>query len=188
MAIADRTHWDTIYLRRAADEYPVPDPLLFQFTPPARPHATALDVACGVGQNGLWLAEQGYTVNLLDISRPALLRAQDEATERALRNVNFFQVDLDETTLERDSYDLVCVVRFLQRDLMRQIRAAIKPGGRILYETFNTRWLETNPNANRNYVLNPGELTGYFGDWRILHNREIGSTSQIVAIKPDRPS
>jgi len=191
MSAHDRVHWDEIYRARLDDRLPAPDPLLLHYVPPVvsdgrqRP-PIALDLACGLGQNGLWLAEQGYTVDLLDVSRTALLRAQEEAGQRRLREVNFIQADLDEIMIERDRYDLVCVFRFLNRRIMSAIRAAVRTGGRIVYETYNTRHVESHPDFNPDYLLSPGELTGYFGDWRVLHGGEPESISQIVALKPER--
>ncbi len=188
MAAKDRVRWDTIYRETTAYPYPDPNPLLFQYTPSVlgieRQHR-ALDLAAGLGQNGLWLAAQGYVVDLMDISRVGLKRAQEKAHERGLRSVNFLQVDLDEVTLEADAYDLICVFRFLDRRLFPQIRAAIRPGGRVIYETFNVHWAKRMPDVNRSFLLDEGELGGTFGDWKILRNLEAGYTSQLVAIKPD---
>ena len=186
MAPRDRLHWDTIYKEQAEDSYPEPDPLLFPFTPPLREDgaACALDLAAGLGQNGLWLAAQGYIVDLVDISRVALTRAQVETSWRNLRNVNFFQLDLDNAGLEQDAYDLICVFRFLSRDLMPKIRAAVKPGGRILYQSFNTRYRNVRPDMNPDYLIGLGELAGLFGDWKILRNSEVEYVTQLVAIKP----
>lgn len=186
MAAHDRVRWDNVYRERTTADYPDPDPLLFPFTPPLRAGetATALDIAAGQGQNGLWLAAQGYVVDLIDVSRVALLRAQAEAARRQLHNTNFLPRDLDDARFEREFYDLVCVFRFLSRDLMPQIRGSVRPGGRVIYQTLNTRYLEYKPDTNPAYLLGIGELAGFFGDWRILHNNEPGHMSQIVAIKP----
>ena len=188
MTAQDRVHWDSTYRERGENDYPDPDPLLFQFTPPLRDgeSASALDLACGLGQNGLWLAAQNYVVSLVDVSRVALTRAQTEAAQRNLRSINFFQLDLDNAELEADSYDLVCIFRFLNRELMAQIRAVVKPGGRILYQTFNTRYLTIRPNMDPDYLFGIGELAGYFGDWKILHLSEPEHISQLVAIKPQK--
>ena len=188
MAVTDRIHWDEVYQRRANDPYPAPDLLLFPFTAPLRQPGTAhaLDLACGLGQNGLWLAAQGYVVDLVDVSRTALTTARAEAARRDLRAVNYFQHDMDDAGLEPETYDLIVVFRFLNRNLFPQIRAAMRPRGRILYQTFNTRYLNDRPEMNPEYLLVPGELTGYFGDWRILHASEPAHISQIVAIKPGK--
>jgi SAM-dependent methyltransferase len=187
MSASDRVHWDTIYRTRGETGFPDPDPLLYQTVPPLRPgeSAHALDLASGLGQNGLWLAAQGYTVDLIDISRVALTQARDEATRRHLRTVNFFQLDLDSAQLQTSAYDLICVIRFLERSLLPQIRAAMRPGGRIIYQTFNIRFLSVKPDMNPAYLLEIGELAGFFGDWRILRNSEPDHVSQLVAVKPE---
>ena len=187
MTTGDRLRWDTIYRDKADEHYPDPDPLLYRFTPPLREagSACALDLACGLGQNGLWLAAQGYVVDLVDVSRVALTRAQAEAARRELRSVNFLQLDLDAAAFDAGSYDLICVIRFLSRDLIAQIRAAMRPGGRILYQTFNTRYQAIKPDINPTYLLGVGELAGFFGDWKILYQSEPDHVSQLVAIKPE---
>lgn len=187
MSVSDGEHWDERYRQRIDEgRFPAPDPLLLQFTPPADPDASprALDLAAGLGQNGLWLAEQGYAVDLMDISRVALGFAYDEARARGLRTVNFYHADLDAVQLEREVYAVICVFRFLKRDLFPQLRAALQPGGRIIYQTFNQQRLASMPDANPDYLLHAGELPGYFADWRILYRAERGMTAQLVAVKP----
>lgn len=186
MAAQDRIRWDQIYRERADRPYPEPHPLLFEFTPPAEPERglRALDLAGGLGQNALWLSTQGYEVDLMDISRTALLRAQEEMRRRGLRRVNLLQVDLDQPHLDADAYALVCVFRFLKRELFPLLRASIQPGGRIIYETFNRRYLQILPAFNPQHLLEVGELVGYFADWKLLLYQENDHIAQLVAIKP----
>ncbi len=186
MSGADRLRWDEIYGEMSNEPYPPPDPLLFDYTSPITDEAEhrALDLACGMGQNGLWLASQGYVVDLLDVSRIALLRAQAEATKRGLRELNIIPVDLDQHALPADHYELVSVFRYLKRDLFPALRHTIRPGGRILYETFNRRYLELVPAFNPIYLLEVGELVGYFADWNVLSYAEDSHLSRIVAVKP----
>ncbi|MFO7323031.1 MAG: class I SAM-dependent methyltransferase [Chloroflexota bacterium] len=186
MSKADRARWDATYLESQSAPFPPPDPLLLQFTPPVEPGDTprALDLACGLAQNAMWLETQGYQVDAMDISRVALDRAHAEATQRRLRKINFYHVDLETARLPAQAYDLICVFRYLQRSLFPQLRQAVRPGGRIIYQTFNIERLEAMPDANPDYLLQPGELAGYFADWRLLHNIERNAVSQIVAIRP----
>jgi tellurite methyltransferase len=186
MAEADGKRWDAIYRQYNQGIFPEPEPFLFESTPPASQpgEQRALDLAGGLGQNGLWLASQGYVVDVMDISRLALVRGRSEMVKRGLRNINFLLCDLDEADLKQNKYQVVCVFRYLKRDLFPQIRACIKPGGRVVYETFNTGYLEVVPGFNREFLLAPGELAGYFADWKILHNSESGHVSRLAAIKP----
>ncbi|MBW4437646.1 MAG: class I SAM-dependent methyltransferase [Pleurocapsa minor GSE-CHR-MK-17-07R] len=188
MSVQDRKRWDERYKAAARVALPAPDPLLFQFTPPVtsmRGEQRALDLACGIGQNGLWLAGQGYSVDLLDISREALRRAQSEAHALGLRRVNFLQVDLDEAALATEAYDLVCVFRYFQRDLLPRIRECVSPGGRVIYQTYTVAALRELPELNPRYLAEQGELAGAFADWDILRSDESELFDQVVALKPD---
>lgn len=187
MATQDRVRWDTIYRDRAQRPLPPPTPLLLEYTPPVTPTETpprALDFACGLGQNGLWLAEQGYIVDLMDISRVALNRAQAEMVQRGLRGVNLLQIDADSVRLNELAYDLIGIFRFLHRDLFPQFNAAIKPGGRIIYETFNLQHLDANPDFNVDYLVQGDELKDAFKGWKILVHQHMDNVTRLVAIKP----
>jgi SAM-dependent methyltransferase len=182
----DRAKWNTRYRSRAGEDYPRPDLLLLDYTPaiPLNTRPRALDLAGGVGQNGLWLAEQGYTVDILDISRVALDRASAEMGVRGVRTVNLLCIDLDDAPLMPDSYDLVCVFRFFNRAVLPRLAACVKAGGRVIYETFNLSILETRPDFPSDYCVRTGELAAAFGKWRVLRDTEAGAFSQFVAIKP----
>jgi 2-polyprenyl-3-methyl-5-hydroxy-6-metoxy-1,4-benzoquinol methylase len=185
MSNADRQRWDSIY--RQQKRFPEPDAFLFEYTPPASGsrEQRALDLAGGMGQNGLWLAEQGYVVDVLDISRMALVRGRGEMVRRGVRNINFLLSDLDEAEFDANKYALVCVFRYLKHDLFPQLRACIQPGGRIIYETYNLNYLNHVPQFNPDFLLKPGELAGYFYGWKILYDNEADHITRFVAIKPD---
>jgi 2-polyprenyl-3-methyl-5-hydroxy-6-metoxy-1,4-benzoquinol methylase len=190
MTVRDRVRWDRYYRSLSDFAYPDPDPLLYDYTPPVLIHGQrerprALDLACGVGQNGIWLATQGYSVDLLDISREALHIAQLQAMMLQARTVNFMQVDLDEVALKPEAYDLVIVFRYMRRELFPRLHECVRPGGRVIYATFNMNYLDHKPDFNTEYLLYPGELSGYFTDWHVLHDRDAAYTSEIVAIKPE---
>lgn len=188
MSHEDRTRWDAIYRQRSQQPFPEPDPFLFDYTPPVSPSEgrRALDLAGGQGQNGLWLAAQGYTVDVMDISRMALARGRQEMVARGLRSLNFLPVDLDAAELESGHYDLVCVFRYLKRELFPALRACIRPGGRLIYETYNTRYQDIVPTFNPAFLLEPGELAGLFADWKLIHASDAEHISRLVALKPER--
>jgi tellurite methyltransferase len=188
MSAEDRIRWDAIYRDRLNQPYPDPDPLLFSYTPRVPNHPDfplrALDLAGGFGQNALWLASQGYAVDLVEISRVALNRARAEMAIRNLRDVNLLQEDMEDFTLYNDRYDLICVFRFLNRNLFPQICDALSSGGRIIYETFNERYIFERPDFNRDYLLTDGELPAAFPGWQVVFHDETSYVTQFVAIKP----
>jgi SAM-dependent methyltransferase len=183
MSSDDRVRWDNIYKQRADQPYPAPDPLLLQFTPPAEKDARALDLCGGVGQNGLWLAEQGYNTDIMDVSRVGLHRARKEMLIRNLRGVNLLPIDVDFLQLESEVYQLVCVFRYLRREIFPVIKRSVKVGGRVVYETFNVDYLTLVPQFNRAFLLEKGELAGFFDDWRVLYLEEETHVTRFVATK-----
>ncbi|RPI92330.1 MAG: class I SAM-dependent methyltransferase, partial [Chloroflexi bacterium] len=153
--------------------------------PLASPGARALELACGLGHNAIWLAEQGYTVDALDISLQGLRHACATMQRRGVRGVNFIAADLDHFALPVYAYDLLIVFRFLDRDLFPAIRSCVRPGGRVIYETLNVRHLERMPDCSPHHVLQLDELRRYFPDWIVLAASDEGMTSAIVAQKPE---
>lgn len=188
MSAQDRTRWDKFYRDTAQQAFPPPDPLLLDYTPPLAPDLEAppraLDLAAGFGQNGLWLATQGYTVDIMDISRIALSRARSEMGMRNLRNVNLLQVDIDEIKLDPLTYDLICVFRYLKRSVIPVLKDALKPGGRIIYETFNLQYLDIVPAFNVDFLVQGDELKNMFERWQVLRHSHIDHVTQLVALKP----
>lgn len=186
MTAQDRVRWDTRYRDLVNKPFPDPDPILYDHTPPVPEGKVwrALDLAAGMGQNGLWLAAQGYVVDVMDISRIALNRARAEMASRNLRNINLLQIDLDDWDLDEQEYHVVCVFRYLKRDFMNKLRASVVPGGRVIYETFNVLYLDIVPEFNQEFLLGLGELEKLFDGWDILFQEEDDHISQIVARKP----
>lgn len=152
----DLRRWDERYRERVDAPLPAPEALLLrqaaQFT-----GGDALDVACGLGQNALWLAARGYRVSGVDGSVLALRRAAAESRVRGLP-VRWLCADLDLFTPAPASLDLVVVVRFLDRMLVPRLMAALRPGGLLFHCTFNVNRLQDDGGFPRAYLLEPGEL------------------------------
>ena len=187
MAAEDRVRWDEIYRTFARQPYPAPDPFLLEHTPIITTDTEyyALDLAGGMGQNGLWLAEQGYITDVMDISRVALYRARVEMTVRNLRNVNLLQVDIDTLDLHPYHYDIVCVFRYLRRDTLPAIRQAVKPGGRVIYESYNLEYLTHVPEFNTRFLLQHNELLDNFQGWEVVAHEEDEHITRLTAIRPE---
>jgi tellurite methyltransferase len=187
VSTTDRNYWDHYYrLQKGTRDYPAPDPILFEHVPPqfeSRPYR-ALDLACGYGQNALWMASQGYTTDAIDISRVALAIAQVRASREQISAVNLLPADLDEYNLPHERYDVAVVMRFIKRGLLPELRASVRPGGRVIYQGYNTQHLHQEPGHDPEQLFRVGELVGYFADWRILYRSDNNGISQLVAVKP----
>ena len=93
---------------------------------------TALEVGCGEGADAIWLAQQGWQVTAIDISKVALDRAR-KAADGAGVNVNWRESSIDQ--LEGESFDLVAAsylpIRKEGQGLARLLEA-VAPGGTLL--------------------------------------------------------
>src|SRR5262245_48589585 len=135
MSASDRERWDAKYADKPAPDQLSPDDWLVEQAAEL-PAGRALELACGLGHNAVWLAGHGWNVDAVDISAIGLARAE-ELAERCGTRVNWVVADLDEFVPEPAAYNLVLVFRFLDRGrLPGIIREALRSGGRLVYETF----------------------------------------------------
>jgi SAM-dependent methyltransferase len=100
------------------------------------PPGHALDLACGEGQNAIWLAGLGWDVLGVDYSEVAIAKARARA-ERDGVAAEFVVADLLELEPELDAYELVLVlylhVRVEERRLvLSRASRALAPGGTLL--------------------------------------------------------
>ena len=182
MSQEDRQRWDQKWSGLTGKPF-VPHPMLAT-NKALLPGGRALDLACGMGQNSIWLASHGYQVMGIDISGEALRAALAQATQRDIADqIVFAQMDLDLWSLPLQAFDLICVFRFLNRRLFPGIRTGLKSGGLLLYCTRHMGILDRHPDAHQDYLLQPNELFNEFSDWRILHYAEGSDNAEIIAQK-----
>ncbi len=131
----------------------------------------ALDLACGKGRNALFLAERGFAVVAIDISPIALEEGRRRAQERNLAVV-WQQADLERVQLDEDAYDLVVNFNYLQRSLIPQIKAALRVGGYLVFDTYLIDQPAIGHPKNPAYLLQHNELLRWFLDYRVLCYRE----------------
>jgi len=138
------------------------------------PKGRALDIAMGEGRNAVFLAKNGLTVDGCDISEAAVKKAQALAEENSVR-IHAFTADLETYRLPKDTYDVVACFYYLQRNLIPQMKEALKPGGMVIYETYTLENLERGFDGPRNkeYLLQSNELLDFFRDFKIVYYREF---------------
>src|SRR5262245_51844076 len=188
MSLEDRQRWDVKYAAKSAAAQLAPDDWLMEQVA-SLPRGRALELACGTGRNAVWLARQGWTVDAVDIS-PVGLRVAAGLAERNRVDVRWFCTDLDEFMPEEGAYDLVVVFRFLERhQVPGRIEAALRPGGRLLYETFTQPHLARPDSHMKNpaFALAPGELLRLFPLLTVVsyseHELPDRSVARLVAEK-----
>ena len=176
----DRIKWDARY---SSKDY------FFSFTPSRflgqnlesictlAPGRRALDIACGEGRNGIFLAQNGFEVTAVDISEVGLAKGIGRAAQLGVE-VNFVQADLETYQLQ-ERYDLIINFNFLLRPLIPLMVDALTPGGVIMMETImDTPSLEGG--HNKSFLLQQGELETLFsrpdGSIVLLEEENSGET------------
>jgi tellurite methyltransferase len=184
--------WDERY--RASETAPLPAQVLVDWAHLLPVHGRALDLACGLGGNALWLAERGLRVCAWDLSAAAIERLSALAASRGCSMETDVR-DLTARPPDPDSFDLIVVAHFLDRELAPAIAAALRPGGLLCYQTFNREPVSTRGPSNPAYRLAPNELLELFRGLVVRVYRDegrIGDTSQglrdlaqLIAQRPD---
>jgi tellurite methyltransferase len=168
----DQRRWDQKYGEKDFNLEPQAIPILKKHVR-LFPRGRALDIAAGQGKNAVFLAEHGFDVEAVDISRVGLGRAQKLARARGVR-IKAIPADLDRYSIPKDYYDLIIDSYFLDRRLIPKIKRGLKKGGMVVFETYTTgdKNLAADGPLKAKYLLKPNELLRLFRDFLILFYRE----------------
>jgi len=160
-----------------------PSAWLQRFAP--APPGTALDVACGSGRNLRWLSGAGWQVTGVD---------RDTAATSVLQSLaKIVDADIENGTwpLPQQQFDLVVVCNYLWRPLFDDIRAAVKPGGWLIWETFADGQQTIGRPARPDFLLQRGELLRVCEGWRIVAYEDLFESGvnarfvqRVAAIRP----
>jgi 2-polyprenyl-3-methyl-5-hydroxy-6-metoxy-1,4-benzoquinol methylase len=152
----------------------------------------ALDLACGRGANALWLAERGLRVQAWDFAASAIARLRQAAASRGIE----VQTQVRDVLAEPPGsarFDVVLVSHFLERGLFPALLAALRPGGRLFYQTFTREGADQTGPSNPVFRLAPNELLKLCSGLLIRYYREDGAAdgggtrglALLVAERPD---
>ncbi|HSQ70995.1 MAG TPA: class I SAM-dependent methyltransferase [Rubrivivax sp.] len=117
-----------------------------------RPGGAVLDVACGSGRHVRWLAAQGFAVTGVD------RKAEAVAPLRAVAEIVVADIEDGPWPLPGRRFDAVVVTNYLWRPLWPALRAALAPGGVLIYETFAHGQQLIGKPQRPEFLLQPGEL------------------------------
>jgi tellurite methyltransferase len=172
--------WNQRFLERPEAGPPTP---LVQDIAKKLPAGRALDLACGTGRNALWLTRQGWSVTAVDGAPAAIAALTGQPVEAIVADL-----EAGEYRIEEAAWDLIVIAHYLQRDLFARAKTGLKPGGVMISIVHIMDPCE----EPAGYTMRPGELSGYFEGWEILHLREGDSndllyrrrSAEIAARKP----
>lgn len=173
--------WDEHYQSATPDLSP--SPLLVEAVKAIAP-GRALDLACGLGRNALYLAQLGWEVTAVDGSGQAIARLNKEATRRGLTlKARAADLEAGEFAIETEKWDLIVCCLYFQRDLLAGIKRGLKTGGLYVASAL----LADESKAGSPFRVQPGELPSSLSGWQILQSAEKReakhATPELVARK-----
>lgn len=190
MTDQDRTRWDARYTAGDAPVRGTPNRWLASqathldaYLASCSEPPYALDLACGAGGSLLWLAQRGWRVTGVDVSAAALALAREKLGAAWLLNrATLLCADLDAWRPPPASYDLITAFYFLDRRLWPSLRAAVRPGGLLVMQTYHTGQLAVRPQTDPAHLLAPGELAALLAGWgwRVLAAATSATTEAVV--------
>ncbi len=161
--------WDAIYSKQDADFKAPPVSTVLEQNQHLLPKSgRALDLACGLGADSLFLAEKGLKVDSWDISAVAIRKLD----KKAVVNIQAQQHDVIAKPPEADTYDVIVVSHFLVREMATVITEALKPGGVLFYQTYCQDKVEDVGPSNPDFLLEDNELLCLFRALKIRVYRE----------------
>jgi len=142
------------------------------------PQGRALDLACGLGGNSILLAQQGLHVDAWDIADVPIAALRNEADRRQL-SLHAEVRDVTADPPAPETFDVIVVSYFLQRDIIPALIAALTPGGLIYYQTFTRQRVSGRGPQRAEFRLADQELLRLFSGLQVLFYREEGRVGDV---------
>lgn len=138
----------------------------------------ALVLACGGGRNALFLAARGFEVEAVDVSAVAIEMAETEGERRGLK-VNWRVADIEDLEFVEAEYQLITMIRYLNRDVWPSIRDALALDGWLVMEQHLKTGREVAGPSDESRISR-GELLAAFGDLRVIKYLEEYTRSEAT--------
>lgn len=162
--------WDARY-RGTDPAAAAPAQVLTDFVHLLPQAGTALELACGLGANALFLARRGLHTTAWDLSPVAIARLTETARQAHLPLEAQVRDVLAAPPLP-EQFDVIVVTRFLERSLCPAIAAALRPGGLLFYQTFVREAVTAGAPHNPAFRLARNELLHLFPSLTLVAYRE----------------
>ena len=133
---------------------------------------TVLDVASGSGRHARLFLERKFKVVAVD------------REPHDIPGARFIQADIENSPwpLEGETFEGIVVTNYLHRPLFPKLKASLKRGGVLIYETFMIGNEKFGRPSNPAFLLQPGELRAVFGDLQVLGFEEGPVTDPKPAV------
>ena len=138
---------------------------------------SVLDVGCGEGADAIWLADRGWQVTAIDVSRVAIDRGKAHA-QKAGVDVEWRHCGLLEANVPPQGFTLVsaqypALLRSESHDAERALLSAVAPGGHLLFVHHADIDVELalSHGCNPDDYVSPADVVALLhGDWKVIFN------------------
>ena len=170
------TTYDLLYGLGAAPSAFRPSRFLVDMVQHRKP-GTALDIGSGNGRNSLYLAQKGWTVTAVDLSRVGLDQTRYTAQRLGVK-VQTVDSDIHRFDFGHNRWDLILLIDFpfAYQKLLPRIREGLRPGGWILIESVSQREREELKKSHEQHgklsytFMRRADLDRAFAGFRVLHD------------------
>ena len=170
--------WNKIYSSRFSSNLKVAE-VLREFAYLLPDKGDALDLACGQGANAVFLAKSGLDTWAWDISDEVISRLNSITATTSIQLKTEVR-DVEKSPPSENSFDVICVSYFLDRDIVNNIISALRVNGLLYYQTFiHEKVTDTGP-SNPKYRLKANELLDLFSPLHILAYQELGDVGDVT--------
>lgn len=186
MAVDDAARWDARYASRGDRPTRARMPIALGHADPSLlvdfpVEGTALDIASGLGEQTLWLAERGLHVDALDISHIAMDSLLATAHDAGFADrVTGRTCDFDHgIPVSVGPFDVIVCQRFRAPHLYEPMIEHLRPGGWLVVTVLS----ETGATDPGEFHAPPGELTLFFdrpGCSLVAHHEADGEESIVL--------
>lgn len=174
MAGTDAEKWDAIYRTgKHGNGQAQPAKVLVENQHLLPDQGKALDLATGRGANAILLAQHGLDTYAWDISETVIEQLSETARSLQL-DIKTEARDVIATLPEAESFDVIVVSRFLDRQLMQHIINALNKDGLLFYQTFTKERIGDSGPSNDDYRLAKNELLQLCQGLHIVSYKEEG--------------
>ncbi len=163
--------WDEVYRTKEVAQS-TPAQVLVENAHLLSDSGRALDYACGLGGNALYLASKGFDVIALDNSQVAVEKLKHYAQQQKLA-LTAECLDLEKNPADyQPQFDVIVVSYFLHRQTLDLLRQYLNTGGLLFYQTFSGHQVNGAGPSNPDFRLARGELLSRFSEMELLYYRE----------------
>jgi 2-polyprenyl-3-methyl-5-hydroxy-6-metoxy-1,4-benzoquinol methylase len=169
-AIEDK--WNKIYSQQNCADI-IPSTVLLENSHLLPSTGKALDLACGMGANAIFMAKLKLQVDAWDVSSTALKKL-DEYCQLNNLNIDTSLRDVEKMPPKINSFDVVTVSQFLHRPTFHALCESLRVDGLLFYQTFTSEKAHQVGPTNPDFLLEKNELLNLCNGMEILVYREEG--------------